>query len=166
MKLILHAEQLLPFALEHPAHRYACPFRNYLRDVLRSHRLGNDRILDGSLTGCQLIDLLLRLGHLSITDLRHLSIVSGSLRVMSLNLVILHLLSLRLKLRKDALLLVPALAKLVALSIQGLQLFLDLVHLQGNALPLDSLTLDLQLAYAAVQLSYRLRHGIHLQTKL
>ena len=57
-------------------------------------------------------------------------------------------------------------AKSITLRIQGLELLLYLIHLQRHALALDGLTFNLKLAYPAVELSNRLRHRIHLETKL
>ena len=97
MKLCLHTKKLLPFALEHPAYRYAGPFSHDLRNILRSDCLRDDWVLYRSLAGGKLIDLLLRLGHLAITDLRNLSIIAGPFGIMSLDLIIFHHLSLPLK---------------------------------------------------------------------
>ena len=166
MKLCLHAKKLLSFALKHPAYRYAGPFSHNLRNILGSDSLCDDRVLYRSLTRGKLIYLLLRLGHLAITDLRNLSIVASPLGIMSLDLIILHHLSLPLEIRKDAFLLVPAPAQIVTLRIQGLEFLLDLIHLERYAFTLDGLTLDLELTDPAVKFSYRLRHGIHFQTQL
>ena len=130
MEFCLHAQKLLAFALEHPLDRYACPLRNNLSDILRRNRLRDDRILDLGETGSQRIDLLLRLSHLAIADLRHLAVIADPLGIMSLNLVILHLLTLGLQLGNDSLFLVPPLAKFVALGRNFLKLSLYLVGLE------------------------------------
>ena len=163
MKLCLHAKQLLTLALQHPLDRNTGPFGNNLCNILRSHGLGDYRILYRSLTRCQIFDLLLSLGHLSIADLRHLAIVSYPFGIMSLYLIVLDLLSLRLEFRQNAFLIFPTLPQCFTLLRQFLQFGLDLVHLERHTLTLYGLTLDLELPYAAVQLSYRLGNGVHLE---
>ena len=166
MQLSLHPEQLLPLALEHPAHRYARPFSHDFGDILRSNGFCNDRILYRRLLQCKLIYPLLRVCHLGIADLGHLTVISCPFCIMSLDLVILHLLACRLKLGENLLLLFPTLPQRIALGIQFLKFRLDLIHLQGYAFASDGLFLDLELADAAVKLGNRLRNGIHLQTEL
>ena len=46
-----------------------------------------------------------------------------------------------------------------------LEFLLNLVQFQGHSLVLDCLPFNLQLLDLAVQLGYRLRHGVHLQTQ-
>ena len=98
MQLRLHPQEFLPLAFQHPLDRDSCPFCNDFGYVLRSDGFRDYRVLDGSLTSRQLINPGLRLRHLSITDLRHLAIISGSFRIMRQNLVVLHLLTTFLKL--------------------------------------------------------------------
>ena len=96
MKFRLHPQQLGPLTFKHPLHRNACPLGYNLRNILRSNRLSNDRIHDCCLTGSKIINLLLHLSHLSITDFRHLAVITGPLGIMRLNLIILNLLTRRL----------------------------------------------------------------------
>ena len=166
MEFRFHTKKLLPFTFQHPAHRNTGPFGHHFRDILRSHGLGDDRVLDRSLTCCQFIYTCLGLGHPCITNFRYLAIITGPFRIVSLDLIILHLLTLALKFGKNLLFLVPTLAQFISLGIQCLEFLLDLVHLERHALTLDGLTLDLKLADAAVKFGNRLRHGIHLKTEL
>ena len=166
MKFRLHPQQLGPLAFKHPLHRNACPLGYNLRNILRSNSLGNDRIRDCSLAGSKIIDLLLHLRHLAVTDLGHLAIISGPLGIMGLNLIIFNLLAGSLQFRQDSFLLVPTLTKSIAFLGERFQFFLDLVRLQGHTLSLDCLALDLKLTYTAIQLRNRFWHRVHLQTQL
>ena len=163
VQLGLHAQQLLLLALEHPLHGNTRPLRHDLGDVLRSNRLGNNRFLDGGSLRGEVVDGLLRRDHLAVAELRDLAVVARTLGRGRLDLVVLHLLAGRLQPGEDVLLLVPALHQLVALRIQLLQLGFQFLHLQGHALALDGLLLDLLLADGAVQVVDGLRHGVHLQ---
>ena len=166
VQLRLHAQQFLTFALKHSAYRDTRPLRNNLCNILRSNRFRDNRILDLFLTFCQLINLCLGFRHLGITDLCHLSIVSHPLGIMSLYLIVLHLLTSKLKFRQNLFLLLPLLAKLVSLMIQLLQFRLDLIHLEGYAFTFDCLPLDFKLTYTAVKFCNRFGNRVHLQPQL
>ena len=166
MKLRFHAQQLCPLAFQHSVYRDAGPFRHDLRNVFRRHGFGYYRILNCGLAGCKFVYPGLCLCHSAIADFRHLAVISGSFGIMCLYLVVLDLLSLLLQFGKDSFLFVPTFAEVVPLLIKGLELILDLVHLERHAFASDGLPLDLQLADAAVKLRYRFRNGIHLQAQL
>ena len=166
MKLGLHTEQLFTLTFQHSLYRNTCPLSNHLCNIFRSNRFCDDRILDFRLTHSQFVNLLLRLGHLAISDLRNPAIIACTFSIMSLYLIILHLLTLLLQLRKDTLLLFPALPKRITLCIQLLQFSLDLVHLHGNTFPANSLPFNLQLPDPAIKLCYRLWYRIHFKTQL
>ena len=166
MKGIFHPEQFFSLAFKHSFDRNARPLCHNLRNILWSNSFCDDRVLNCSLPILKIFNLSLCFRHLSITDLRHLAIVSGPFGIMCFNLVILHLLSCRLELRKDLLLFIPSLPQLIPLTGQFLQLGLYLVRLERHPLSLHSLLLDFQLADTAVKLGNRLWNGIHLQTKL
>ena len=166
MQFRLHAQKFLPLALQHPVHRDTGPFRNNLRNILRSDGLSDYRILDRSLTGGKFIDTSLRLRHSTISDFGHPSVVTCPFGIMSLDLIVLHLLPLGLEFRQYAFLLLPSLTQRLPFLLKHSEFRLDLVHLQRHSLPADSLSFNLQLTDTAVQFRYRLRHRIHLQTEL
>ena len=85
---------------------------------------------------------------------------------MSLNFVILHILTGCLKLGKYLLLFLPTLPQSITLLVQIPKFGLYLIHFQGHAFSPDRFFLDLKLADAAVKLSNRLRHGVHLKAEL
>ena len=117
MQLSLHTEQFLPLALQHPLHRNTSPLCHHLSNILRRYCLRDDRILYCSLTCCQLVDTRLRICHLAITDLGHLTIITSPLCIICLDLVILHLLALLLKFGENSLFLIPTLSEGISLDI-------------------------------------------------
>ena len=166
MEFRLHAQQLLPLALQHPMNRNSCPFCYDFGDIFRSHCFGDDRILDLRLSGGEFVDLLLCVGHSAIADFGHLSVVACPFRIMGLDLIVLHLLSLVLEFRKNTLLLIPTRVKGLPVLAEGFELIFDLVHLHGHSLAADGLSFDLQLTDAAIQFRYRFRHRVHLKSEL
>ena len=166
MQFILHTQKLLSLAFQHPLHRDAGPLGNNLGNVFRSNRLRDNRILYRCLTLSQFIDPLLSLGHLTVSDFRYPAIVACTLGIMSLDLIVLDLLALGLQVGKYTLLLIPSLAKFVALRNQFAEFIHYPVGLERCAFTLYRLALDLKLPYPAVELRNRLRYRIHLQTEL
>ncbi len=166
MKLSLHTEQLLALALQHPLHRNPRPLGHNLRNILRSHGFRDYRVFDACLAGIKLIYFLLSLCHFPVAYLGNTSIVTGTLGIVGLYLVVLHLLACLLESRKDILFLIPAASEDIPLLTKLLKLLLNLIHLERNSLTLDGLPLYLELAYPAVKLCNRLRDRVHLKTQL
>ena len=166
VKFRFHTKQFLPFALQHPPDRNACPFCNDFSYILRCHCLSDDRILYFSLTGSKLVYLLLSFRHLTVTYLGNLSVISSPFCIVSLYPVVLHLLTLDLKVRKYTPFLIPSAAKPCTFFIKRLEFFLDLIHLKRYTLTPDGLTLDFQLTDTTVELCDRFRNRVHLQTQL
>ena len=166
MEFVLHPEEFLPLAFEHTVYRDARPPCHNLGDVRRRHCLIKDMILDGILPGFQFADPLLEVSHLSVADFSNLSVVTGPFRSGGLNLKIFNLSPAGLDFVEYALFGIPPLLKLSVL-LAGLGEFgLNLVELKGYALVFYGFLLDFQLFDFAVQLGNRLRHGVHLKTKL
>ena len=90
MQLALHLQQLLTFALQHPADRNARPAGDHFGDVLRIDLLFDHRPGLGVFVhfGLQFLNLGLRLAHFAVTDLGHAAVVAVAFGFGGLNLQI------------------------------------------------------------------------------
>ena len=93
MQLALDAQKLLLLALKHLLHRDSGPLGDDLGDILRGNSLGDNRILDLCLFLGQLVNLLLSLGDLTVTELGDLTVVPRPFGCLRLDPVILDLLT-------------------------------------------------------------------------
>ena len=130
MKFVLHTKQFLLLAFQHPVHRYSGPSGHHISDIFRRNGLCDDRILHSCLSGGKFIYLLLGFSHLAVTEFRYLSIITGPLCGLRLNLVVLHLLAGCLDAGKNTFLLIPLLHQNVTFRVKFLQLVIDLVKFQ------------------------------------
>ena len=166
MQGLLHPQELLLLALQHPSYRYAGPFGHYLGDVFRGNCFRYKRFLDLSHLCVKFGYGLADLFHPAVTYFGDLAVVSGPFGGLSLDLVVLHLLARGLKGGKGIFLLLPLLHQHIPSGIEVPEFRLYLLGFERRALPAYGLLLDLELAYPAVQFVYRLRHGVHLQPQL
>ena len=90
VQLALHLQQLLTFALQHPADRNARPAGDHFGDVLRIDLLFDHRPGLGVFVhfGLQFLNLGLRLAHFAVTDLGHAAVVAVAFGFGGLNLQI------------------------------------------------------------------------------
>ena len=83
MQRLLHAQQLLPFALQHPGYGYARPLRHDAGDFVLGHGVAEQLHLPGSgVAGA--FDLLLELRDSSVLQLGHACQVAAALRRLQL----------------------------------------------------------------------------------
>ena len=97
VQFALDAQKLLLLALKHLLYRDSGPLGDNLCDILWGNRLGDNRILDLGLFPGQLVNLLLNLGDLAVTELGYLAVVPRPFGCLGLDLVILDLLTRFLK---------------------------------------------------------------------
>ena len=162
MQLLLQVEQLLPLALHHFADRDTRPTRYDIGNIIAI-----DLLLDHGccpLHGLQSLlqrgDLLLLLLDLTITDLGYLSIVTLSFRFVGLKLQVLNV-----DLVDLLFLALPFRLLLGLLLFQVGDFLVQLRQFFRVILPLDGLTLNLQLLDSARDLIQRFWNAIHLHTQ-
>ena len=78
-ELLLHAQQLLLLAFEHPVDRHAGPARDHLRHVVGGHRLLDHGAL--AFGGLDALELLLELGNAAIGELARALVLALALRI-------------------------------------------------------------------------------------
>ena len=94
MQFLLQVKQLLPFALQHPAHRDTCPAAHHIGDIvgchfLLDHGFGTLSLMELFLN---LLDVLLQLLQFAVANLGHPSVVAFTFSLLSLELQLFHLL--------------------------------------------------------------------------
>src|SRR4029077_9821288 len=80
---LLHAQELLLLAFEHPLDRHASPTRDHLRHVVGGHRLLDHGAL--ALGGLDVLELLLYFRNAAISELARALIFAFALRVRELD---------------------------------------------------------------------------------
>ena len=162
----LDAQELFLLAFKHFLYWDSGPLGDNLRNVLGRDSLGDDRVFYCGLAGRKLVNCLLGLCHLAVTQLGDLPVIPGPFGSRSLDLVVLHLLAGLLETGQDVLLVVPPLHEGVAGSEFFGEFLFDLLRLKCRTLTFDGFLLDLKLADVAVELGYRLRDRVHLEPEL
>ena len=166
VQLAFHPQELFLLAFQHPLHGNARPLGHHFGNVFRGNRLCHKRILDGLGLGGELVNPLLRSGHLAVTDLCHLGVVSVALGRLGLLIKLFQLLAGRLQASQGIFFLVPALHQAFALFLQLFQFGLQLFQFGRYTLALDGFPLNLLLPDGGIELVDGFGHGIHLQTQL
>ena len=168
MQFALHLEQLLAFALQHPADRYARPAGHDLGDVF-----GVDLFLDhraglGVLRyfGLQAGDFVLGFPHLAVADFGHASVIAVALGLGRLHFQVVERLLVLLYLLEHVAFALPFGPKRRPLGIQLVDLARQLLDPALILLAADRLALDLELPGLAVQLVDLLGQRVHLEPQL
>ena len=158
MQALLHVDELLDLALQHPAHRDTGPAADDLGDVLLIDLFleeGAARALQLLELGAGLLQLLLEGDHLAVAQACGLLEVRGALGALGLVPCLFDLLLELAQAPDDLLLAVPPGAQRVALLLQRGQLLLEAGQPLARglvALLLQRLPLDLQLPDLALDL--------------
>ena len=165
VQLVFEVQQPLSFRQQHPRHRYPCPARHHFGHLLRIHLLVYHGVvgLHRFQLRLQLFDMFLSLFDSSVSQLRHLSVVAGSLGLFCLKLVRLNILHFRLDGFDYALLVLPAGFHLVALFAQLVYLVREVRQLLLVVLAFDGFAFDFQLPYLAFYLVQLFWHRVYLQ---
>ena len=90
MQRLLHAQQLIPLALQHLRHWYTSPFRDHLSNLLLSHLVSQQLFL-GLLLGPSTGQLLFQLWNNAVLNLRHLLQIPGAMGSLQIHLSLLEL---------------------------------------------------------------------------
>ena len=168
VKLLLQVEQLLLFALQHLANRYAGPARNDIGNIFCIHLL-----FDHGVITLHLVQLLLRLLYLlvqglqlAVANLGYAAVVALTFSLFGFKLQVFNLHLVLLDLVDQALLTLP-------FSFVGALLFLQLSQFLPNLFQLlrivfafDGFAFNLQLLDFTRNLIQLFRHTIHLHAEL
>ncbi len=159
-------EQFVAFGLHHLRHGYSRPAGYYLGDIVFIHFLLNHTVARHSvqrvLSG---FDVRLRLLYLAVPYLGDLTVVALALGNFCLVLHLFDVGFLVLDSSDIAFLLVPTGIQLRRLFLEGLQLLLNALQFLGVVLPLNRLSLNLQLLDLSVEVIEFVGLGIYLQTQ-
>ena len=146
-ELLLHAQELLLLAFEHPVDRHAGPARDHLRDVVGGHRLLDHRAL--AFAAFDRLQLLLQLGNAAIGQFAGALVLALALRIGELDAQRIELGLELLRVGELVLLRLPARGEIGRLLLERLQLGFELLQARlgaGIALLLERLLLDLAAA--------------------